>query len=99
MVVVVVRISSTPEKREELLRRVRGMVGPSRAEEGCLSYRFYEDIENENDFTFVEEWESREALDRHFQTPHFADFMQALPELIAGAPDLKIHEVASTEPL
>lgn len=30
----------------------------SRLEPNCISYRLYEDIESENEFVFVEEWES-----------------------------------------
>ncbi len=45
---------------------------------------------------FVEEWESSEALQRHFATSHVAEFMQAIPATIVAPPDVKFHTVAST---
>ena len=52
--------------------------------------------EIENEFVFVEEWESQEALQRHFGTPHIAEFMAAVPGAVVAAPDVKFHTIAST---
>ncbi len=67
-----------------------------RAEAGCLSYRLYEDTEIENDFVFVEEWESSEALERHFATAHVGEFMAAIPATIVAPPEVKFHTIASS---
>lgn len=58
----------------------------ARAEAGCLSYRLYEDTELENEFVFVEEWESSEALQQHFATTHIGEFIQAIPGTIVAPP-------------
>src|ERR1700694_1443127 len=57
MIVVVGRVSTDAERRDELLRVGQAVAAASRAEQGCISYRLYEDSEIENDFVFVEEWE------------------------------------------
>ncbi len=99
MIVVVGRVRTDPEKREELVRFGQTVAAASRAEAGCISYRLYEDTESENGFVFVEEWESEEALQRHFATAHVAEFMQAIPATLVAAPDVKFHTVQSTRDL
>src|SRR4051812_4514734 len=58
---------------EALFREVlEGFVEPTRREKGCLRYDLFFDAENPNQFTFIEEWVSREDLDRHGQSDHIA---------------------------
>ena len=44
----------------------------TRREEGCLRYEMFIDPMDETNVVFVEEWESRELLGRHIETPHVA---------------------------
>lgn len=96
MIVVVGRVSTDAQRRGDLVRVGQAVAQASRAEEGCLGYRLYEDTERENHFVFVEEWSSQEALERHFGTPHVAEFMRAIPETLAAPPDVKFHTIEST---
>ena len=96
MIVVVGRVQTDADKREALMRVGQAVAAASRKEAGCISYRLYEDTELENEFVFVEEWESSEALQRHFTTPHVGEFMQAIPATVVGPPDVKFHTIAST---
>jgi quinol monooxygenase YgiN len=96
MIVVVGRVSTDADKRDELVRVGQAVAAASRAEAGCLGYRLYEATDLDNEFVFVEEWESDEALKRHFATPHIAEFMQAVPGVITAPPDVKFHTIASS---
>jgi quinol monooxygenase YgiN len=96
MIVVVGRVVADAARREDLKRIGQASARASRAEEGCVSYRFYEDTEIDNEFVFVEEWESQEALQRHFATPHIAEFIRAVPGTVAAPPDVKFHTIQST---
>jgi quinol monooxygenase YgiN len=93
MIVVVGRVRTDADKRAELVRIGQAVADASRAEPGCISYRLYEDTEVDNDFVFVEEWESSEALQQHFATSHVADFMRAILETIVAPPDVKFHTI------
>ena len=42
-----------------------------------------------------EEWESAEALQRHFATPHMAEFRRELPQIVSGPASIMRYEVAS----
>jgi quinol monooxygenase YgiN len=96
MIVVVGRVRTDESKREALVRIGQAVAVASRAEAGCISYRLYEDTELENEFVFVEEWESSEALQKHFAAAHVAELMQAIPSTIVAPPDVKFHTIASS---
>jgi quinol monooxygenase YgiN len=100
MIVVMLRLVAQPGKGNELVRRVREeMFGPTRQEPGCIRYRFYQDVENENAFSFVEEWESWEALNGHFRSEHVGRFLAGLGDLLAEPPEGGFHEVARSRGL
>jgi quinol monooxygenase YgiN len=96
MIVVVGRVRTDADNRAELVRVGQAVATASRAEAGCLAYGLYEDTEIENDFVFVEEWESREALERHFATSHVREFLRAIPATIVAPPEVKFHTIASS---
>jgi quinol monooxygenase YgiN len=99
MIVVVGRVRTDSAKREALVRIGQTVASASREEPGCISYRLYEDTEIENDFVFVEEWASEEALQQHFATPHIRAFMDAITATIVAPPDVKFHTIASSKDL
>src|SRR4051794_21658631 len=99
MIVVVARVKTDAAKRDELMRVALTNVAASRGDAGCISYTFYEDTQVPNHFVFVEEWESQEALQAHFATPHIAEFMGAIPATLVAPPDIQFHTIASTQNL
>ena len=71
----------------------RIMDAESRKEPGCLVYVSSIDI---NDFTIVriyELWESMEALQSHFKTPHLAVFQTVLSGIEAKSMNAKVFEI------
>jgi len=46
------------------------LINPTRKENGCISYELYQDTVNPGIFTFIEEWQSKQHLDVHLQSPH-----------------------------
>lgn len=51
---------------DELTAVLKELVEKSRLEEGCIN--LYKDIDNENIYTIIEEWQNIESLHNHFQT-------------------------------
>jgi quinol monooxygenase YgiN len=96
MIVVVGRVRSDAEKRDDLIRVGQTVAAASRSEAGCISYRLYEDTEIENEFVLVEEWDNMEALQQHFASSHVAEFMRAIPATLIAPPDVKFHSIASS---
>ena len=99
MIVVVGRVVTDADKRAELVRVGQTVAAASCVEPGCMSYRLYQDTDNENAFVFVEEWESDAALQQHFASSHVAEFLQAIRATIVAPPDVKFHSIASSRDL
>ncbi len=99
MIVVVGKVKTDAERRADLIRVAQAVASASRAEEGNIDYRFYEDTEVDNDFVFVEEWKDEEALQLHFKTHHIAEFMGAIMPTLVAAPDVMFHTIAGSRDL
>jgi quinol monooxygenase YgiN len=79
--------------REDDLRTVlEGLIEPTRAEAGCLHYELWQNQSEPAEFTFVEEWVSREALEAHGETEHIRKGRERMRELLAAPMDLRIYD-------
>jgi quinol monooxygenase YgiN len=96
MIVVVGKVRTDEGRRADLVRAGQAVAQASRDEAGCLGYRLFQDSEDPDAYVFVEEWESQQALDEHFATPHVAAFMAAITSTLSAPPDVKFHTVASS---
>ena len=99
MIVVVGRVQTSQDRRDELIKLGQRVAQASRDEAGCIGYRLYENTEQANEFVVVEEWDSEEALQRHFATAHIAAFMAAFPATLSAQPDVQFHTIAETRTL
>jgi quinol monooxygenase YgiN len=68
---VVARVVAKPGKEDMALEELQRMVAPTLQEPGCIKYVLHRNINNPNDFWFVEEWETLEHLTKHKETPHY----------------------------
>ena len=77
--IIVTGIAEIAEGDVEAIKpAARDMAVKSRAEDGCLAYAFYEDLEQAGRFRIFEKWESVDALRAHFATAHMQAFNKAL---------------------
>ncbi|MGB3561834.1 MAG: putative quinol monooxygenase [Thermoanaerobaculia bacterium] len=90
---VVAILLAKPDKVSELGTTLAGLLEPTRAEPGCISYELLQNKENEAEFTFVEEWESDSALDAHFATDHIQQAIGEFPNLMAAELDLRKYKL------
>ena len=62
-----------PREGQEMLleAELRALVGPTRKEDGCLTYDLHRYAEGAAGFLLHEVWATREAHSRHTDTPHF----------------------------
>lgn len=56
----------------------RLLVNETVKEQGCLSYELFQELDNPNNLTLIEEWEDVGALQLHTQTPRFIDLVGKL---------------------
>ena len=94
MLIVSGVIEVQPDKRDEAIALAREMMAETASEQGCLQYRFYADIENENRFRVFEEWSGDDALQAHFETPHMARFNARIADILAAPPRITRYQVS-----
>lgn len=54
------------------------MAKATRTEPDCITYAFWQSVEDDTLFRVYEEWKDQAALDAHFATPHMAAFRATL---------------------
>jgi quinol monooxygenase YgiN len=73
------------EGQETLLEaELRALAGPSRKEEGCLTYDLHRSIDTPGALLLHEVWASREAHTEHTHTPHFLRWNARKDALLAS---------------
>jgi quinol monooxygenase YgiN len=61
-------------------------------EPGCLSYELCFSATDANKATFVEQWDSLDALKVHLYTPNLAEFVQSTEQLLAAPLSVRVFE-------
>ncbi len=95
MLIVTLRMTVRLDKRQDFKESIRGMLEPTRVERGCISYCLYEDIENKNTFTLLEEWKTRDDLEKHFRTDNYRRLL-ALMDFLSEPYELRFSTVSQT---
>lgn len=88
-----------PDSREAARDLFADAAKQSREEDGVVDYRVAADIEDPNVFRFVERYEDEAAFEAHLGTDHFAELEAALPDLLAGEPEVTRFDVESSTEL
>jgi quinol monooxygenase YgiN len=88
MIVLHASFPIDPDRRDEALEMVDDLVDRSRAEDGMIDYRATTDVKDPNVVRFFEQYEDAEAFEAHTRTEHFRAFEAALPDLLAGEPEV-----------
>ena len=95
MIIASLRLSVPPEKKDEILRTLRMVMGPTLAHLKCISCSLYQDFEDEKIVSFVQEWESQEALDEYIRSDAYRKIL-AVMELASEPPEIKFVESLKT---
>ncbi len=95
MLVIAGTIRIDPSKREAAFAAAREITAETRREEGNAAYAFSADLEDEGLVHIFEEWDSQDALDRHFEMPHMAAFQKTLATLGVSEMKVRKYEIAS----
>lgn len=82
------------EQRKEFLELAKQVVIPSQAEEGNISYHFYEDPESSNNFVFMEKWKDQAAIQQHEETSHFKKFVSDVEKYLVEPLHAELFEAS-----
>jgi quinol monooxygenase YgiN len=83
-VTLIVQLRPRDGQETLLEAELRALVGPTRKEEGCLTYDLHRSADAPSAFLLHEIWVSREAHSRHTNTPHFLRWNARKDSLLAS---------------
>ncbi len=84
MIYVVAELRLKPGMADKAVAEARKVVAGTVKEDGCIFYDMHRSIHDPDKLVVVERWASREALDRHMQTPHLKAWREAGKDFVAG---------------
>ena len=99
MILITGTVTVAPENREAMIALGREQVIQSRAEQGNISYGFYEDAMEPNTFVFVERWRDQDAVTIHFAKPYSGAFVRAARAIALNDPKIELHDVSGQKTL
>ncbi|MGI9456105.1 MAG: putative quinol monooxygenase [Aeoliella sp.] len=90
------RVVVSTQKRGDVMRTLRSLLGPTQVEPGCLGCHFYQDAQDENVLSFEEEWQSEGDLNRHLRSDQYRKLL-AVVDAAAEQPEIRFDRISSTE--
>jgi quinol monooxygenase YgiN len=65
------RIVAPAGKRGEVVAVLLGLKGPAEVSRGCVACQLYQDLEDPNALTCIQQWDTRENLESHLRSERF----------------------------
>jgi len=95
MIRVVAKNTVKKEQIDEFIDLAKKLAEATNSkDEGCIHYDLYQDLNDPRILTFIEEWESMEALDKHMAAPHFKEIVPKLGAFADGPEDVHLYRKA-----
>ena len=76
----------------KLADEIKKMIDASLKDSGCLGYSFFQNILAKTEYIIVEKWESKELLDAHMKTEHFAKLGEYLKKVSYKPMEIEVIE-------
>lgn len=89
---VIGRFVAQPDQCDALRRVFDELLGPTRAEPGCIGYELFVRADRPNEFVTVEHWRDAAAVEAHMASPHVARAFERGGPLLAAAPEIVAYE-------
>ena len=83
----------------DTVEAIKTMVSASRAEDGCYTYTFAQDLSDPDTLIIYERWRDQAALAAHGASAHMAEFQKVMAANPPVERDLRIYETDDGKPL
>jgi quinol monooxygenase YgiN len=78
MILVTLTLAPPPGARQEMIDVFWLIIGPIRAQPGCLTCGLYQEIGNGDQLLYMEAWETKEQLERHMRSGRYERVLAAM---------------------
>ncbi|MBW9171893.1 antibiotic biosynthesis monooxygenase [Clostridium estertheticum] len=92
MITIVAKNSIKQGKTEEFNNLAEKLINESRKEKGNVSYTLYQDANDNNIFTFIEEWENEDIIKSHNASIHFTSIVPKFADLIEKKSEINLYK-------
>lgn len=88
---VVAKNQVKPEKVREFTDLCKNLIEETLKEKGCIEYGIYQELENPEILTFLEEWKDENSLNEHLNSRHFKETFPLLSECVEKETEVNIY--------
>lgn len=85
-----IRVNISAKKRKEALMILGSMIEQTKLEEGCISCRLYQDVQEEGALMLQERWTSESDLHRHLRSNKFHTVLLVV-EMATEPPEIRFE--------
>jgi len=98
VILVTLTLAPPPGARQEIIDVIWLIIGPIRAQPGCLSCGLYQEIGNGDQLLYMEAWETKEQLERHMRSGRY-DRVLAVMDASLQQPVLQYRTISAVKGL
>jgi len=88
-----IRISISGKKRKEAVIVLRDLMEETKLTEGCVSYRLYQDVQEDRWLMLEETWTSQKLLERHLRSNRFLSVLLVM-EMATEVPEVRFEVIS-----
>lgn len=99
MIIIAGHVDVDPERREDALVAGSVHMMETRKLAGCINYVWSADPLTAGRIVILERWQTREALEVHFESPHYLAMRNTIASYGICGLDVSKHEIGRTEPV
>lgn len=94
MILIVLKVKIRPEKRDEWLAGIKQYTSDVRQEPGNVSFDYYENSEDPNEFAIIETFADSDAGSAHVATEHAQNFFPFMSRVVSEKPKINYQDLA-----
>jgi quinol monooxygenase YgiN len=95
MIVYQIKIVTKPDNTDEFVKSMRSFSDRIRKEKDCTGYSLYRDLEKKNVYSLIGEWNTRQAMEKHFRTNDF-EMLIGVTRVLGETVAMNIAEVSKS---
>jgi quinol monooxygenase YgiN len=98
MFITILKLKPQLGKQREMIEILRFVEDQTHLENRCIDCGVFTPCLDGGPVLYLDQWLSKEDLNRHIQSPIFHDVLSAM-ELACEPPEISFHEISNTEGL
>ena len=95
MFISFIKLLPQPDKRQAMIDILKNLEALTRGKPDCKCCCVYEQLNDTKAILYLEQWQNREALERHVQSSMYMRLLTAM-ELSGEAPEIQFYGVSET---